>query len=208
MGLKETGYAGRNCTQTTDAQTGLLLQNADSMTQLVTSVGVDPAASANTLNVGVSFYVPFGIEILINAEETGGAATTVLTAAALAAGDYEDVFTTYSSTATALTTGAPFRFRVIDCYAVALDENTADAADTIQLMKVDDDLTTETAITDAMSVNVADDTLVRMTTLDNDANVIDVTENLRVDLVLGNSGTTDHRAYKVYVTCMRCQADA
>lgn len=209
MGLKESGYTGRDTQQTADVQTGLLTQNAESMTQLVSRAGVDPAATADALNMGVSFGVPFVIDVLVNAEETGGAATTVLTA--LAAGG-SDVFAAYDAAGVAAettavgATGAPFRFQVLDCMCMALDENTKDASDTIQLMHVATDLTTETAITDAMSAHLDADTLVRMTTIDQDAAVVSLTENLRLDIVLGNSTTTDHRAFRVFITCMRCLA--
>lgn len=203
MGLTESGMTGRDTQQTADTQTGLLTQNPESLTQLVTRAGVDPAAGADALNMGVSFLQPFMIEVLINAEETGGAATTVLTA--LAAGG-SDVFPVYDSTATALTTGAPFKFQVLDVFAMALDENTKNASDTLQLLNVVAAGTSGGAITDAMSLNVDDDTLVRMATIDQDLAVIEVTENLRLDLVLGSSGTTDHRAYRVFIWCARCLA--
>lgn len=202
MGLKESGKTGRDTQQTADWQTGLLTQNPESMTQLFSRAGVDPAAGADALNMGVSFLQPFMIEVLVNAEETGGAATGVLTA--LVAGG-SDVFPVYDSEATALTTGAPFKFQVLDVFALALDENTK-GTDTVQLMKVDDDGTTEWAITDAMSMNVDDDTLVRMATCDQDKAVIDVTENLRLDVILDNSTSTDHRAWKVFIWCTRCLA--
>lgn len=203
MGLLESGKTGRNTQQTVDALTGLLLQNPESMTQLHSRAGVDPAAGADALTMGVSFLQPFMIEVLVNAEETGGAATGVLTA--LSAGG-SDVFPVYDSDATARTTGAPFKFQVLDVFASALDENTK-GTDTVQLMKVDDDGSTETAITDAMSMNVDDDTLVRMATCDQDACVIDVTENLRLDVIVDNSTSTDHRAWKVFIWCSRCIAD-
>lgn len=202
MSLVESSTTGRSTTQSSERLTGLLTQNPESMNQLATRAGVDPAATADALNMGVSFLEPFMIEVLVNAEETGGATTGVLTA--LSAGG-SDVFPVYDSSATALTTGAPFKFQVLDVFALALDENTA-GADTVQLMKVDDDGSTETAITDAMSMNVADDTLVRMATCDQDACVISVTENLRLDVILDSSGTTDHRAWKVFIWCTRCVA--
>ncbi len=185
-----------------DISTGLMLQDPLHMRHEKSMAGVDPAAGADALSLGVSFGTPFVIEVVVNAEETGGAATGVLTA--LVAGG-SDVFPVYDADATALTTGAPFKFKVIDCVTVALDENTK-GTDTLQLMKVDDDGTTETAITDAMSMNINDDINVRPTTMDQDACVIDVTENLRLDVILDNSSSTDHRAWKCYITCMRCVA--
>lgn len=202
MALTESGMTGRDTQQTADVQTGLLTQNPESMTQLISREGVDPAAGADALNMGVSFLQPFMIEVLVNAEETGSAATGVLTA--LAAGG-SDVFPVYDSAATALTTGAPFKFQVLDVFALALDENTK-GTDTVQLMHVAADGTTETAITDAMVMNVDDDTLIRMLTCDQDACVISVTENLRVDVILDNSTSTDHRAWKVFIWCSRCLA--
>lgn len=202
MGLKEAGMTGRDTRQTADVQTGLLTQNPESLTQLISRAGVDPAAGADALSMGVSFLQPFMIDVLVNAEETGAAATGVLTA--LAAGG-SDVFPVYDSTATALTTGAPFKFQVIDVFAMALDETTK-GTDTVQLMNIAADGTTEVAITDAMSMNVDDDTLVRMATIDQDAAVIEVTENLRLDVILDNSTSTDHRAWRVFIWCARCLA--
>jgi hypothetical protein len=186
-----------------DHLTGLILQDPSGQTQQQAMAGVDPAAGADALNMKCSFGTPFIIEILINAEETGGAATGVLTL--LAAGG-SDVFPVYSSTAAALTTGSPFKFKVIDCFAIALDENTK-GTDTLQLMRVAADGTTELAITSAIDMNLDDDVISRPTTIDQDACVIGVTQNLRADVIIDNSTTTDHRAWKCYVTCMRCVAD-
>lgn len=185
-----------------DLLTGLLLQDPVSQEQPEDMGATDPALGADTINVKSSFGIPFVIECVVNAEETGGAATTVLTAA----GD-SDVFPAYDTVATALTTGCPFKMKIIHAHVVVLDESTKDAADTMQIMHVAIDTTTETPITDAMGLNLDDDLLVRPTTLDQDACVIDVGENIRFDVVLGVSGTTDHRAYKVYILAMRCVAD-
>ncbi len=186
-----------------DLLTGLFLQDPVNQTQEEDMGGTDTALDADFIAVKTSFGVPFMIECTIDTEETGGAATGVLTA--VTAGE-SDVFPVFSSSATALTTGSPFKFKVIDCVCVLLDESAASAADTIQLMRVDADGTTETAITDAMSLNIADDLLVRPATLNQDSCVIDVTENLRFDVVLANS-SNHATCVKAYVTCMRCTAD-
>jgi hypothetical protein len=163
--------------------------------------GTDLAANVDGVQLKTSFGTPFIIEAVIDGEETGGAATGVLTA--LGAGG-TDIFPVYD--ADTANTGAPYKFKVLDCHCVLLDESAASVADTIQLMKVDADGTTETAITNAMSLNVADDAVVRAGILDQDACVIDVTENLRLDLVLANSAN-HATSVKVIITCMRCIAD-
>ena len=190
-----------------DLLTGLMLQDPSSQNQPVAMGATDPAGGADAINTKSSFGTPFIIETLINAEETGGAATDVLTAAALSAGDYEDVFPSYDSTATALTTGCPFKLKILDCWAIALSENTKDAADTLTLQKVDTDKTTQTDITGELVLNIDDNVVVRADELNQDAVVIAVGENIRFDIVLGNSGTTDHRAYKVFILAMRCTPD-
>ncbi len=204
MGLKIRHRSGtdQELEMLNEPLTGLLLQDPKGQTQQDDMGGTDTAGDADFIAVKTSFGIPFMIECTIDTEETGGAATGVLTA--VTAGE-SDVFPVYSASATALTTGSPFKFKIIDLVAVTLDE-TAKAADTLQLMKVDADGTTETAITDAMTLNLNDDILVRPLSLDQDACVIDVTENLRFDMVLANS--SNHAVcMKVYVTCMRCISD-
>ena len=186
-----------------DLLTGLMLQDPENQAQEQDMGGTDTAGDADFIAVKTSFGIPFMLESTIDTEETGGAATGVLTA--VTAGE-SDVFPVFDSTATALTTGAPFKFKVIECVAIMLDESAGSAADTIQLMKIDTDGTTETAITNAMSLNLADDLLVRPTTYFQDACVIAVGENLRYDVVLANS-SNHATCIKVYVTCMRVIAD-
>ena len=203
MSVKVQGLAARaQEMECVDRLTGLILQDPTGQTQQISMGGTDAAGDADYIAVKCSFGTPFIIEATIDTEETGGAATGVLTA--LAAGG-SDVFPVYDSTADALTTGSPFRFKVLDCHVVMLDESAGSAADTIQLMNVAADGTTETAITNAMSLNAADDALVRATTIDQDACVIDLTENLRFDVVLANSAN-HATCVKVVVTCMRCVA--
>lgn len=203
MSVKVQGLAARaQEMECVDRLTGLILQDPTGQTQQISMGGTDKAGDADYIAVKCSFGTPFIIEATIDTEEGAGAATTVLTA--LAAGG-SDVFPVYSSTADALTTGSPFRFKVLDCHVVMLDESAGSAADTIQLMNVAADGTTETAITNAMSLNAADDALVRCATIDQDACVIDLTENLRFDVVLANSGN-HATCVKVVVTCMRCVA--
>lgn len=186
-----------------EPSTGLLLQDPKGQIQQEDMGGTDTAGDADFIAVKTSFGTPFMIECTIDTEETGGALTGVLTA--VAAGG-SDVFPVYDSTATALSTGSPFKFKVIECVCVMLDESAGSAADTIQLMHIAADGSTETAITNAMSLNLADDLLVRPSTYDQDACVIDVTENLRFDVILANS-SNHATCVKVYVTCMRCIAD-
>lgn len=186
-----------------DISTGLILQDPTHQNQSEDMAGEDFAGNVDALTIKTSFGIPFIIEVTMNAEETGGAATGVLTAL-LAGGS--DVFPVYDADATALSTGSPFKFKVLDMHVVVLDESAASVADTIQCMKVDDDGTTETAISNALSLNAVDDSLIRATTWDNDAAVIDVTENLRLDLVLANS-SNHATCIKVTMTCMRCTSD-
>jgi len=184
--------------------TGLLLQDPKGQIQQEDMGGTDVAGGADYIAVKSSFGTPFIIECTVDTEENGGAATTVLTA--VSAGG-SDVFPVYDSDATALTTGSPFKFKVLDCLITMLDESAGSVgSDTVQLMKVDDDGTTETAITDAMDLNKADDIVTRPGTLFQDACVIDVTENLRFDVVLASS-TTHATCFKAVITCMRCIAD-
>ncbi len=183
--------------------TGLLMQDPKGQIQQEDMGGTDTAGDADFIAVKTSFGIPFMIECTIDTEETGGASTGDLTA--VTAGE-SDVFPIYSASATALSTGSPFKFKIIECVAIMLDESAGSLTDTIQLMKVDADGTTETAITNAMSLSLADDLLVRPDRYFQDACVIDVTENLRFDVVLQNS-SNHATCVKVYVTCMRCVAD-
>ncbi len=185
-----------------EPQMGLMLQDPKGQVQQEDMGATDPAGGADTINNKSSFGTPFIIETVINAEETGGAATDVLTAA----GD-SDVFPAYDSTATALATGCPFKMKILDCWVVALSENTKNAADTMTLQHVATNTTTQTDITGELVLNVDDNVVVRADELNQDAVVIDVGENIRFDVVLGNSGTTDHRAYKLFILAMRCTPD-
>lgn len=191
-----------------EPQTGLLLQDPKGQIQQEDMGATDPAGGVDTINNKSSFGIPFIIETVINAEETGGAATDVLTAA----GD-SDVFPAYDAagvaagTVAALATGCPFKLKILDVWAVALTENTKNASDTITVQKVSTNTTTQADITGEMILNVDDNVVVRALELAQDNCVIDVTENIRFDVVLGNSGTTDHRAYKVYILAMRCTPD-
>lgn len=204
MGLKIKHRSGtdQELEMLNEPQTGLMLQDPKGQVQQEDMGATDPAAGADTINNKSSFGTPFIIETIINAEETGGAATDVLTAA----GD-SDVFPAYDSTKTALTTGCPFKLKILDCWCVALAENNKDAADTITLQKVAANGTSQTDITGELVMNVNDNVVVRADELNQDACVIDVTENIRFDVVLGTSGTTDHRAYKFFILAMRCIAD-
>lgn len=205
MGLKIIHRAGtdQELEMLNEPLTGLLLQDPKGQIQEDDMGGTDLAGDVDAAQSKVSFGIPFVIEVTLDTEETGGAATDVLSALS---GKPLDVFPAYDADATALTTGSPFRFKIIDCVCVLLDESAAAVADTILLQRVDDDGTTQTDITNAMSLNVADDVLVRPTTLNQDACVIDVTENLRFDVVLANS-SNHATSVKVYIQCMRCIAD-
>lgn len=205
MGLKITHRSGtdQEFEMLNEPLTGLLLQDPKGQIQEEDMGGTDLAADADGVQLKASFGTPFVIEVVLDGEETGGAATGVLTA--LAAGG-TDVFPVYDSTATALTTGSPFKFKVLDCVAIMLDESAGSVADTLQLMNIAADGTTETAMTNAMSLNAADDVLVRPTSLFQDACVVDVTENLRLDMVLANS-SNHATSVKVIITCMRCVSD-
>lgn len=203
MSLDVRGLTGRLIElEVETVQTGLLLQDPSGQTQQAAMGATDPAGGVDTINNKSSFGTPFIIETVINAEETGGAATDVLTAA----GD-SDIFPAYDSTATAGTTGCPFKLKILDCWCVALSENTKNAADTITLQRVATDTTTQYDITGELVLNVDDNVVVRADELNQDSVVIDVGENIRFDVVLGNSGTTDHRAYKFFILAMRCTPD-
>ena len=202
MSLSESGTTGRNVTQTAELQMGLLLQDPESMSQQDDMAATVINAGADGANSKVSFGCPFIIEVLINAEDLTGATTDQLSALT---GSPLDVFPVWDSTAAAGTTGCPFKIKILDFHVVTLTENVQTATDTILIQKVDSDLTTQTDISNALDVNVADSILVRATTMDQDACVIDVKENIRFDIVLGSA--SDDRAYKAVLTCMRCVAD-
>ena len=204
MGLKFVHKAGtdQEIEMLNEPQTRLMLQDPKGQGQQAAMGATDPAAGADAINNKSSFGTPFIIETVINAEETGGAISDVLTAA----GD-SDVFPPYDADVTELTTGCPFKMKILDCWCVALSENNKDAADTITLQKVDTDKTTQTDITGELVLNVNDNVVVRADELNQDAVVIGVGENIRFDVVLGNSGTTDHRAYKFFILAMRCTPD-
>lgn len=198
MGLKITHRAGtdQELEMLNEPQTGLLLQDPKGQIQQASMGATVINAGADGINNKSSFGIPFIIETLINAEDLTGAASDVLTAA----GD-SDVFPTYDSTATALTTGCPFKLKIMDVWVVTLSENIQTGSDTILVQKVAANGTSQTDITDNMDTNIADSAVVRAGTLDQDACVIDVTENIRFDVVLGSA--SDDRAYKVYMLCMR-----
>lgn len=204
MGFLMTRRHGRDLeVEQIDILTGLMLQDPQYQAQEQDMGGTDLAANVDGVQLKSSFGIPFTIEVVMDGEETGGAATGVLTA--LGAGG-TDIFPVYDSSATALSTGSPFKFKVLDCVAILLDESAGSVADTLQLMNIAADGTTETAMTNAMSLNMADDVLVRPTSLFQDACVVDVTENLRLDMVLANS-SNHATSVKVIITCMRCIAD-
>ncbi len=188
--------------QLREPNTGLLLQDPVSQVQQAAMAATVINAGADGANSKSSFGTPFIIETLINAEDLTGATTDQLSALT---GAPLDVFPTYDAAVTALTTGAPFKFKILDVWVVTLSENIQTATDTIMVQKLAADGTTQTDITDAMDVNINDLTIVRPATLDQDAVVIDVTENVRFDIVLGSA--SDDRAYKVFLLCMRCVAD-
>lgn len=189
-----------------EPQTGLLLQDPKGQVQQESMGGTDPDAGTDAINNKSSFGTPFIIETVINAEDASGAATDVLTGV----GD-SDVFPAYDAagiaagTVAVLATGCPFKLKILDVWVVALTENTKNASDTIMVQHVATNTTTQVDITDAMSLDINDHVLVRPASINQDACVIDVTENIRFDIVLGS--TNVHRAYKVYMLCMRCTPD-
>ena len=182
--------------------TGLMLHDPLGQIQREDMGGTVINAGADGANSQVSFGTPFIIEMQVNAEDLSGAATDVLSALS---GKPLDVFPAFDSTATALTTGSPFKFKMLDVWVVTLSENVQTGSDTILVQRVDSDGTTQTDITDNMDTNIADGAVVRAGTLDQDACVIDIQENIRLDIVLGSA--SDDRAYKVFMSCMRCISD-
>ncbi len=180
--------------------TGLCLFDPKGQVQQEDMGGRAIPGSAPQAENKASFGTPFIIEVQINAEDDSGSATDVLSALGGL-----DVFPTYDATATALTTGSPFKFKILDIWAATLNENVQTASDTLRVQKLDADGSTQSDITDAMDMNVADSVVVRTGVLGQDAVVIDVTENIRFDIVLGSA--SDDRSYKVFLSCMRCIAD-
>lgn len=205
MGLKIAHRTGtsQEFEMLNEPLTGLLLQDPVGQIQQEDMGGTDLAADADGAQNKASFGIPFLIEVTIDTEETGGAATDVLSGLS---GAPLDVFPTYDSTATALTTGCPFKMKICDVWCVLLDESAGSVADTIMVQRLDTDGSTQTDITDAMSLNAADDAVVRAATLDQDACVIDVGENIRFDVVLANSAN-HATCVKVYLLCMRTISD-
>lgn len=189
MGLNESGLTGRDVRQTCERQLGLLLQPPESMTQLDDMGGTALAANVDDSNIITSFGVPFMIESVINAEETGGATLN------------NAVFDK----------NCPFKIKVLLAWGIVLDETGTMGADTVQLFQ-GDGATSEafTAITDAISCNVDDDDLFGLVAgtsqFDQDACVIDANESLRIQLVLANAANHEI-SIKMYMLCMRVTAD-
>ncbi|KKN58724.1 hypothetical protein LCGC14_0549020 [marine sediment metagenome] len=204
MGLKIVHRSGtdQELEMLNEPLTGLMLQDPKGQIQQAAMGGTIIDGGADAANSKVSFGIPFIIEMLVNAEDFGGAISDVLSALT---GNPLDVFPAYDSAATALTTGSPFKFKVLDVWVATLSENVQTGTDTILVQRVAANGTTQADITNAMDVNIADSVVVRAGTLNQDSCVVDVTENLRLDIVLGSA--SDDRAYKVYMSCMRCISD-
>lgn len=187
MALNESGLTGRDVRQTCERQLGLLMQPPESMTQLDDMGGTALAANVDASNIITSFGMPFMIESVINAEETGGATLN------------NAVFDK----------NCPFKIKVLLAWGVVLDETGTMAADTVQLFQGDSS-DVFTAITDAISCNVDDDDLFGLVAgtskFDQDACVIDTGESLRIQLVLANSSNHEITV-KIYILAMRCTAD-
>ena len=202
MSIKLTHLAGTDqALEVLSVLTGLVLQDPAGQTQRDDMGGTDLAGNVDAAQMKVSFGTPFVIECTIDTEETGGAATDVLSGLS---GEPLDVFPKFDADID--NTGCPFKIKIIDMVCVVLDESAGSVADTILVQKLDSDGSTKSDITNAMSLNVADDLLVRPATLNQDACVIDVQENIRFDVVLANS-SNHATSIKVYIFAMRCVAD-
>lgn len=130
MGLQESGFTGRNTTESTDSQTGLLLQNAESQTQgrdgstqtvIPTTVGAVAASDSN-----VEFGLPFVIHLGVSVGEAGGGDATY----------NERVFGT---------SGSPFKFRVLLWWLHMVDNDGADCTFSIYHYTLDSDGALDTA---------------------------------------------------------------
>lgn len=168
---------------------GLLMQPPDSMTQYDDMGGTALAANADDSNIKTSFGMPFIIESVINAEETGGATLN------------NAVFDK----------NCPFKIKVLLAWGVILDETGTIGTDTVQLYRGDGaESEAFTAITDAISCNYDDDDLFGLVAgtsqFDQDACVIDEDESLRITLTLQDSSNHEITV-KVYMLCMRCTSD-
>jgi hypothetical protein len=146
MGLTESSATGRTTTQTSDAQTGLLLQDAASQTieTDVTTTTIVPTTvgSVDTYAVNVQFATPFLIIMGISYGDDGG-------------NDQVHKIRVFG------TSGSPFKFRVVDYWLhnVDNDDTSATAELAHYTLDVDGALDTETTMTAVEAISTNDEDL-------------------------------------------------
>lgn len=196
MGLKETGLTGTNVQQTCERQTGLLMQPPDSMTQerdgttltaIPTAVG---AADSNDSNV--EFGVTFAIHVGISAGDDGGADQT----------HNIRVFGT---------SGAPWKFRVLDAWAHLLSDNVE--THTLEIFHYTLDaagaLSSGNAMTDEVTMNQDTSDLMSLGRLEDVSKlieayaVVDAGEEIVLQVKNDGGAATDSEELSVKFLCMR-----
>ncbi|KKM01157.1 hypothetical protein LCGC14_1797250 [marine sediment metagenome] len=196
MALRESGLTGTNVRETCERQTGLLMQPPDSMTQERdgTTLTAIPTAvgAADSKDSNVEFGIPFVIHVGISAGDDGGADQT----------HNVRVFGT---------SGAPWKFRVLDTWAHLLSDivethtleifhytlDTAGALDTANAMT--DEVTLNQDTSDLMTLGRVEDT----SKLIEAYAVVDTGEEIVLQVKNDGGAATNSEQLSVKMLCMR-----
>jgi len=163
-------------------------------TQVVASGGVLDVESGGSFKLNGTAITPTAAEINVLAAATPGVAASNL--ATVADGAFGIPVVYRKDIADAATANydytLPYKVRVVDAYVVKT-ANAGGAANTVQV------LSTANAITDAMSININDQTVARAATIDDANHEIAAGGKLRVTVTKAGGNA----ACIVYVTCVK-----
>ncbi len=191
MSLSETGFTGRNTTQSTDAMTGLLLQDPESMYQSATGLNSASLPSEQTLEIEqTQFGVPFLMAFTVIGHADSGGDT--LTAAVLDP----------AGTAGAANGPAPWRFRVLRRWVRAGGvASTPEGALTINHLST---ASAANAMSESFDLNLDNDDIGYSASgagqLIDPYDVVATGEGLQLSVVLGANEECD---FVIFFECMR-----
>ena len=196
MGLKETGWSGRNVTESVDGVTGLLLQNPESMIQ--SPAGLDdtdlPAEGVGEIE-RTQYGQPFMAAYTCLAHaEAGGNTITI---------DVMDP----TGTANTENGPAPFKFRVLRWWVRAGDVATAPEG-TLTIQHLSSAATpVASAMSEAFDLNLDQDDLGYSASgtgqLIDPYDVVDADEGIRLSILLG---ANEEANFTIFFECMRVVA--
>jgi hypothetical protein len=194
MGLKESGWTGRDVTESVDGVTGLLLQNPESIVQSAaglddTSLPAEQGIEIEQTQYGQPFVMAF--TVLAHADAGGDTLTIALLDPA--------------GTASTPNGPAPFKFRVLRWWVRAGD--VAAAPEGVMTINHLDSSSSANAMSEGFDLNLDADNIGYSASgtgqLIDPYDVVDAAEGIQLSIVLGGDEEAD---FTIFFECMRVVA--